>query len=238
MKLDLLVFAAHPDDAELSCSGTILKHMELGYKVGIVDLTRGELGTRGTPELRDQEAAKASAILGIQVRHNLKLQDGFFRKDKESLLKLIEMIRLYKPEIVLCNAEDDRHVDHGRGGDLAEEACFLSGLRKIQSFWNGEEQEAWRPKAVYHYIQDRMMKPDLVVDITPYFDKKLESIMAFSSQFYNPESNEPETPISGQDFIDFVKGRAGQFGRLIQVKYGEGFTVKRPPGIEDLVKTL
>ncbi|MCA0427024.1 MAG: bacillithiol biosynthesis deacetylase BshB1 [Bacteroidetes bacterium] len=238
MKLDILVFAAHPDDAELSCSGTILKHIELGYKVGIVDLTRGELGTRGTPELRAQEAAKASEILGIHARHNLGLADGFFRKDQESLLRLIEMIRLYKPEIVLCNAEEDRHVDHGRGGDLAEEACFLSGLRKINSSWNGQVQEAWRPKAVYHYIQDRMMKPDIVVDISPYFDKKLESIMAFSSQFYNPDSLEPETPISGENFIEFIKGRANQFGRILNVKYGEGFTVKRAPGISDLVKTL
>jgi bacillithiol biosynthesis deacetylase BshB1 len=238
MKLDILVFAAHPDDAELSCSGTILRHIQLGHKVGIIDLTRGELGTRGSADLRDKEAAKSAEILGIHIRENLQLEDGFFRKDKETLLKVIAKIRKYQPDIVLCNAEDDRHVDHGRGGDLLEEACFLSGLRKIETSENNELQNAWRPKSVYHYIQDRLMEPDLIFDITPFFDKKMESIMAFSSQFYDPNSNEPSTPISGKDFIKHVEGRALHFGRIIGTQYGEGFTVKRTIGSDNLFNLI
>ena len=234
MKLDMLVFAAHPDDAELSCSGTILHHLHLGYKVGIIDLTRGELGTRGSADLRDEEAARSTQILGIHIRENLALADGFFRKDKETLLKIIEVIRKYQPEIVLCNAEEDRHVDHGRAGDLLEEACFLSGLRKIETSFNGQTQSAWRPKSVYHYIQDRLMEPDLIVDITPHFEKKMESILAFSSQFYNPNSDEPNTPISGEEFFKHIEGRALHFGRILGVKYGEGFTVKRTMGSKNL----
>ncbi len=238
MKLDILVFAAHPDDAELSCSGTISHHLKLGHKVGIVDLTRGELGTRGSADLRDIEAAKSSEILGISIRENLGLADGFFRKDKETLLTIISKIRKYQPEIVLCNAEEDRHVDHGRAGDLIEEACFLSGLRKIETSDNNENQTEWRPKAVYHYIQDRLIEPDLIFDITPYFQTKMESIMAFSSQFYDPNSTEPQTPISGEDFIKHVEGRALHFGRIIGVKYGEGFTVKRTIGTNNLLNLI
>jgi bacillithiol biosynthesis deacetylase BshB1 len=238
MKLDILVFAAHPDDAELSCSGTISHHLKLGHKVGIVDLTRGELGTRGSAELRDLESAKSSEILGITIRENLGLADGFFRKDKENLLNIISKIRKYQPEIVLCNAEEDRHIDHGRAGDLLEEACFLSGLRKIQTSDNNENQTEWRPKAVYHYIQDRLIEPDFIFDITPYFQTKMESIMAFSSQFYDPNSIEPQTPISGEDFIKHVEGRALHFGRIIGVKYGEGFTVKRTIGTNNLLNLI
>lgn len=238
MKLDILVFAAHPDDAELSCSGTIVHHLKLGHKVGIIDLTRGELGTRGSAELRDIEAAKSSKILGISVRENLALADGFFRKDKETLLTIISKIRKYQPEIVLCNAEEDRHVDHGRAGDLLEEACFLSGLRKIETADNNENQTEWRPKAVYHYIQDRLSKADLIFDITPYFQTKMDSIMAFSSQFYDPNSTEPQTPISGEEFIKHVEGRALHFGRIIGVKYGEGFTVKRTIGTNNLLNLI
>ncbi len=238
MKLDILVFAAHPDDAELSCSGTIVHHLKLGHKVGIIDLTRGELGTRGSADLRDIEAAKSSEILGITVRENLALADGFFRKDKETLLTIISKIRKYQPEIVLCNAEEDRHVDHGRAGDLLEEACFLSGLRKIETSDNNQNQKEWRPKAVYHYIQDRLLEPDLIFDITPYFQTKMDSIMAFSSQFYDPNSTEPQTPISGEEFIKHVEGRALHFGRIIGVKYGEGFTVKRTIGTNNLLNLI
>jgi bacillithiol biosynthesis deacetylase BshB1 len=238
MKLDILVFAAHPDDAELSCSGTILHHLKLGHKVGIIDLTRGELGTRGSADLRDIEAAKSSEILGITIRENLGLADGFFRKDKETLLTIINKIRKYQPEIVLCNAEEDRHVDHGRGGDLLNEACFLSGLRKIETFDNNETQTEWRPKAVYHYIQDRLSNADLIFDITPYFQTKMESILAFSSQFYDPNSKEPQTPISGEEFFKHIEGRALHFGRIIGVKYGEGFTVKRTIGTNNLLNLI
>lgn len=234
MKLDILAFAAHPDDVELAASGTLLAHIAQGKTAGIVDLTRGELGTRGSAEIRDKEAEASSKILGIHARENLRMRDGFFVKDEEHLLKVITAIRKYQPEIVLCNAEFDRHVDHGRGGDLLHEACFLSGLKKIETTIDGKPQEAWRPKATYHYIQDYYTDPDIVVDITPYFDKKMESIMAFSSQFYDPNSKEPQTAISSKEFVEFIKARAMQFGRLINKEYGEGFTVKRPIGTSDL----
>lgn len=237
-KLDILCFAAHPDDVELACSGTVLKHIELGYKVGIVDLTQGELGTRGSASLRAIEAQNAAKILGIEIRDNLNLADGFFQKNKESLIKVIEKIREYKPEIILCNAEYDRHIDHGKAADLVNEAAFLSGLVKIETTLNGQVQEAHRPTQVYHFIQDRMTKPDIVFDITPFFEKKMESIYSFSSQFYNPQNNEPETPISSLDFIKYIEGRAREFGRLINVTFGEGFTVKRPIGSTNLMKQL
>lgn len=240
MKLDILAFGAHPDDVELAASGTLLTHIAQGKKAGIVDLTRGELGTRGSAELRDKEAVTSSAILGLSVRENLRFRDGLFVKDEAHLLKVIEMIRKYQPEIVLCNAEFDRHVDHGRAADLIHEACFLSGLRKIETTHDGNKQEAWRPTATYHYIQDYYTKPDIIVDITAHFNTKMKSIAAFSSQFYNPdaETNEPATPISGEDFIQFVEARAIQFGRLIRTKYGEGFTVKRPIGTNNLLDLL
>ena len=238
MKLDILAFAAHPDDIELAASGTLLSHIAQGYTVGIADLTRGELGSRGSAELRDREAARSSEILGISVRENLRFRDGFFVKDEAHLLKVIEMIRKYRPQIVLANAEFDRHIDHGRAADLIHDACFLSGLRKVETIHAGVSQEPWRPKSVYHYIQDYYTKPDLIIDISPYFDKKMESIKAFSSQFYNPASNEPATPISGSDFMDAIIARAAQFGRLIGTKYGEGFTVKRPVGATDLTRLL
>lgn len=238
MKLDILCFGAHPDDVELSCSGTVMRHIDLGYKVGIIDLTQGELGTRGSAELRLQEAEKAAKILGIHIRENLGLADGFFRKDEATLLKIIAKIRQYQPEIILCNSEIDRHVDHGRAGDLIEEACFLSGLRRIESQIGGEKQTAWRPTSVYHYIQDRMQIPDLLFDITPYMDRKIESIKAFSSQFYDANSKEPETPISGEFFLDFIKSRGMEFGRNISVKYAEGFTVRRTIGTNNLMNLL
>ena len=229
MKLDILAFGAHPDDVEISCAGTILKHIELGYKCGIVDLARGELGTRGSGELRLIEAEKAQQILGVDVRENLGFADGFFQNDREHQLPIIEMIRKYRPEIVLANSVHDRHPDHGKGAKLVADACFLSGLIKIET-----GQEAWRPKAVYHYIQDEFIHPDLTVDITPYFDKKVESILAYGSQFYDPESAEPETPISGKGFLRFLKGRAQVMGRPIGAELAEGFTAARNIGVKNL----
>jgi bacillithiol biosynthesis deacetylase BshB1 len=230
LKLDILAFAAHPDDVELACSGTLLHHIAVGKKVGIVDLTRGELGTRGTAELRDKEAEKSSKIMGIDARENLKLADGFFEDNKENQLKIIEMIRKYQPELVLANAITDRHIDHGRAAELVHNSCFLAGLSKIST----GDLKAWRPKGVLHYIQDYYLKPDVVVDITPWFEKKKECIMAFSSQFYNPESKEPETPISGELFFKFLEARAREMGRLIGVEFGEGFVSKTPLSIKDL----
>lgn len=234
MKLDILAFAAHPDDVELSCSGTLMKHIKAGKTVGIVDLTEGELGSRGSVELRHEEAAESSRILGLSVRENLKMRDGFFDLSEENKLKIVEQIRRFRPEIVLANAIEDRHPDHGRASKLVSEACFLAGLRKIETSWNGEPQEAYRPKVVYHYIQDRYVRPDFVIDVTDFVDRKMESIKAFKSQFYDPNSNEPQTPISGEDFIDFLKGRMSEFGRAIGVNYAEGFTVERFAGVDSL----
>ncbi|MFT4544374.1 MAG: bacillithiol biosynthesis deacetylase BshB1 [Bacteroidia bacterium] len=229
MKLDILAFGAHPDDVEISCAGTILKHIELGYKCGIVDLTRGELGTRGSGELRLIEAEKAQQILGIDARENLGFADGFFQNDREHQLPIIEVIRKYRPEIVLANSVHDRHPDHGKGAKLVADACFLSGLIRIET-----GQEAWRPKVVYHYIQDEFIHPDLTVDITPYFNKKIESILAYSSQFYDPESAEPDTPISGKEFLNFLKARAQVMGRPISAELAEGFTAARNIGVKNL----
>lgn len=229
MKLDILAFGAHPDDVEISASGTILKHIDLGYKCGIVDLTQGELGTRGTAELRLQEAERAIDILGIEIRENLVFADGFFQNDKHHQLPIIRMIRKYQPEIVLANSVHDRHPDHGKAAKLVADACFLSGLIKIDT-----GQEVWRPQAVYHYIQDEYIQPDLTIDITPYFEKKMESIKAYTSQFYIPDSDLPETPISGKDFLEFLMGRAKLVGRPIGAKYAEGFTAARNVGVKNL----
>ena len=234
MKLDILAFAAHPDDTELSCAGTLLKHIKKGYKVGVVDLTEGQLGSRGSVELRYKEAAKAAEIIGLHARENLQMEDGWFRNDHESVLRLVEAIRAYQPDIVLANAIRDRHPDHGRAAKLAADACFYSGLVKVETQRDGKPQEAWRPKALYHYIQDYHIEPDLVVDITEEWDTKVEAIMAFSSQFYNPESKEAETPISSKDFMEFLKARAMSFGRPVGGKYGEGFTRSRYIGVNDL----
>ncbi|WP_298121022.1 bacillithiol biosynthesis deacetylase BshB1 [Flavobacterium sp.] len=227
MKLDILAFGAHPDDVELGCSGTIAKEISLGKKVGIIDLTRGELGTRGSVEIRNSESAKASQILGVSVRENLDMRDGFFVNDEAHQLKIIEMIRKYQPEIVLCNAIDDRHIDHGKGSKLVSDACFLSGLRMIETESNGEKQSAWRPKLVYHYMQWKNLEPDFVVDISDFIEVKMQSILAYSSQFYNPNTNEPESPISSKNFLDSVKYRAQDLGRIVGVDYAEGFTVER-----------
>lgn len=229
-KLDILVFAAHPDDVELACSGTLLKHISLGYKVGIVDLTRGELGTRGSAEIRAEETRVASSILGIHSRENLGFRDGFFEIDEAHLLKVVEVIRKHRPEIILANAASDRHPDHRRAGDLVSRANFLSGLVKIET----ANQTAWRAKVVYRYIQDNYIEPDFVVDISGFEAKKLEAIKAFKSQFYDPNSTEPKTPISREDFLDFILARAKQLGRPINAEYGEGFTVERYVGVDDL----
>lgn len=232
MKLDLLVFGAHPDDVELSCSGTLLVEKMKGKKVGIVDLTRGELGTRGTAELRKQEAIDAAAIMQIDIRDNLDMADGFFKNDEEHQRKIITALRKYQPEIVLCNAPADRHPDHGRGADLVYTASFLSGLAKIETQENSSLQKAWRPKYVFNYIQDKYFNPDFVVDITNVFEKKIEAIKAYKTQFYNPDSKEPDTYISSPEFLESIIYRSKMFGKLIGVKYAEGFLSKKMIGIQ------
>ena len=236
--VDILAFGVHPDDVELSASGTLLKHISQGKTVGLIDLTEGELGTRGNAETRYAEANKAKEILGVSIRENLQMADGFFIIDQPHFLKVIEKIRQYRPKVVLANAVNDRHPDHGRAGKLVAEACFLAGLRKIETFLDGEKQEAFRPNAVYHYIQDYSIQPDFVVDVTPFVDKKIESIKAYATQFYNPESEEPTTPISGAEFFNYIKGRMLQNGRYLGVDYAEGFTVARPIGVEDITELL
>ena len=231
MKLDLLAFGVHPDDVELSCSGVLLVEKNNGKKTGIVDLTEGELGTRGTAETRYLEAADAARILGVDIRENLQLADGFFKNDEEHQRKVIQVIRKYKPEIVICNAPEDRHPDHGRSSSLVSDASFLSGLVKIETTDNGIGQEPWRPKYVLHYIQDRYLKPDFVVDISAVFEKKIEAIKAYKTQFYNPGIDGPETYISTPDFLDSVIYRYKMFGKMIGVKYAEGFISDKIIGI-------
>jgi bacillithiol biosynthesis deacetylase BshB1 len=234
MKLDILAFGAHPDDVELGCSGTILKEIALGKKVGIIDLTRGELGTRGSAEIRDQEANAAAKILGVSIRENLEMADGFFSNDEKHQREIIKMIRKYQPEIVLCNAIDDRHIDHGKGSKLVSDACFLSGLMKIETELDGEQQQSWRPKLVYHYIQWKNIEPDFVVDITGFTAKKIEAILAYGSQFYDKDSNEPESPITSKNFFESLNYRSQDLGRLIGVDYAEGFTVERCLAVNSL----
>ena len=234
MKLDILAFGAHPDDVELGCAGTILKEVALGKKVGIVDLTRGELGTRGSAEIRDKEAAAAAAILGVSVRENLAFRDGFFVNDEAHQLEIIKMIRKYQPEIVLCNAVDDRHIDHPKGSQLVSDACFLSGLIRITTSLDGEEQKAWRPKVVYHYMQWKNLVPEFVVDITGYVEQKTAAILAYSSQFYDPNSKEPESPISSKNFLESLNYRSRDLGRLTGLEHAEGFTAERYLAVNSL----
>lgn len=236
MKLDILAIGAHPDDVELGCGATLAKEISKGKKVGIIDLTRGELGTRGTAEMRDQEAENAAKILGVTIRTNMEFTDGFIVNDKWHQIELIKMIRLYQPEIVICNAIEDRHIDHAKASKLVSDACFLSGLIKIDTKHEDHDdwQEAWRPKAVYHYIQWKDIEPDIVVNVTGFMQTKLNAVMAYSSQFYDPKSNEPETPISSKNFTDSIEYRARNLGRLIGTEYGEGFTVERYPAVESL----
>lgn len=234
MKLDILAFGAHPDDVELSCGATLAKEVSLGKTVGVVDLTRGELGTRGSAEIRDTESAKAAEILGLAVRENLRFRDGFFVNDEAHQMEVIKMLRKYRPDIVLCNAVDDRHIDHGKGSKLVSDACFLSGLRRIETEMDGQPQEAWRPKVVYHYIQWKNLVPDFVVDVTGFMDVKVDSLMAYSSQFYDPNSTDPVTPIATKNFKDSILYRAADLGRLIGSEYAEGFTVERYVAVNSL----
>jgi N-acetylglucosamine malate deacetylase 1 len=234
MKLDILVFAAHPDDAELGCGGTIAKHISLGYKVGVIDLTRGELGTRGTVQTRDAEAKDSANVLGLSVRENLNLRDGFFKNDEDQQLKLIQVIRKYQPEIVLANAVNDRHPDHGKGAAIAFDSCFLAGLAKVETKEDGKLQKAWRPKYLYHYIQSQFIVPDFVVDVSAHWQTKMNSIRAFKTQFFDPSSSEPETFISKPSFLIFLEARAKELGQAIGAEYGEGFTKASTFGIEDL----
>lgn len=233
-KVDILAIGAHPDDIELSAGGTVVKSVHQGKKVAIVDLTQGELGSRGTIETRYEEAEAARQIMGVHYRENLKLADGFFEQDKESLLKLVVAIRKYQPDIVLANAISDRHPDHGRGSDFISRACFLSGLLKIETFSDSGKQMHWRPRVVYHYIQDRYIKPDFIVDVSDFKQQKFNAILAYKTQFYQDGISGPQTPISGQGFLDSLEARLIQFGRDINVKYGEGFTAERTVGIDDI----
>lgn len=235
MKLDMLVFAAHPDDAELSCSGTLLKHLAAGKKVGIIDLTRGELGTRGSAEQRDDEALASKNLLGLHIRENLRMRDGFFVNDEEHQLHIIRMLRRFRPGIVLCNALHDRHPDHGKASELVTRSAFLSGLNKIETKFNNEIQEAWRPKLVLQYIQDTYIKPDILVDVTEFWNKKMESIKAFKTQFFNPEYEEPNsTYISSPEFLKILEARGRELGKSIGATYAEGFTSHKLLGIDDL----
>ena len=234
MKIDILAIGVHPDDVELSCSGTIAKHIAIGRTAGILDLTFGELGTRGNAETRTKEAMEAAKILGVNFRTQLDLKDGFFMNDENTQRLLIEQIRKHQPEIVLCNAINDRHPDHGRSAKLVADSCYYSGLSKIRTSFGQKEQLPWRPKAVYHYIQDHYIHPDFVIDVTDQIDIKHKSIKAFVSQFYDPASSEPETPISSKDFLETVNAKMTLWGRSIGTRYAEGFTVNRYPGVKDL----
>jgi bacillithiol biosynthesis deacetylase BshB1 len=239
LKLDILAFAAHPDDVELGCSGTLIKHQNLGLKIGVIDLTKGELGTRGNAALRAVESNKASQILKLTARENLGFADGFFKNDEEHLIPIIQKIRKYNPNIILANAIEDRHPDHGRAAKLVADACFYAGLIKIKTFdENGLAQQVWRPKTLYHYIQYNYIKPDFVIDISNEMDTKIEAVMAYSSQFFDPNSSEPETPISSLAFLDSLKERAKDLGRMINVNYAEGFTAARLVGVNKLSDLL
>lgn len=231
-KLDILAFGVHPDDVELGCSGTILASVSEGKKVGIIDLTKGELGTRGSAEIRKEEAANAAKVLKVTVRENLQMADGFFQNDESHQRKVIEVVRKYRPEIILCNSTEDRHPDHGRSAQLVQDAAFLSGLRKIETFIGEEKQSEWRPKYVFHYIQDRFLHPDFVFDISDFMEDKIKSVLCYKTQFYNPDLDEPETYISNPEFLEAVKARAMMLGKRIGVKYAEGYISKKMIGVK------
>ncbi len=238
MKLDILAIGVHPDDVELGCSGTLLSAIAEGKKVGIVDLTRGELGTRGNAETRKVESRNAADILGIEIRENLEMADGFFQNDEAHLRKIIQAIRKFKPTIVLANAPEDRHPDHGRSSKMISDAAFLSGLRKIETSIDGVSQELWRPAYVFHYIQDRFLQPSFVVDISKYMDKKIESVMAYTTQFYNPDLDEPQTYISTPQFLESIRARAMMLGKRIGVEYAEGYISEKMIGISSFDNIL
>jgi N-acetylglucosamine malate deacetylase 1 len=234
--VDILAFGAHPDDVEISAGGTLAKHIAMGKTVALVDLTRGELGTRGTAETRDAEAKDAMRILGVAERINLNLGDGFFQHSEENLLRVVEMIRYFKPGLVLANAIEDRHPDHAKGAKLVADACFLAGLPKIETQYKGESQTVWRPKKVFHYIQDRYIKPNFAIEVSDYVEKKFDVLKCYKTQFYDPNSTEPQTPISGKEFFDFLYSRMREFGREIGVEFAEGFTSSRILGVDDFEK--
>lgn len=239
MKLDILVLAPHPDDAELGCGGTIARHTAQGLKVGIIDFTQGELSTRGTPEIRQKEAAEAAKVLGVTVRENLGLADGFFVNDRVTRIELIRKIRTYCPTIILASAVEDRHPDHGRAAALAQDVFFLSGLEKIKTAdHQGMEQAPWRPSVMYHYIQSQYLTPHFIVDISEQWEQKEKAIRSYKSQFFDPQSKEPETYISRQGFLDMVKARAVDFGLSIGAGFGEGFTIRRTPGVRRLTDLI
>jgi N-acetylglucosamine malate deacetylase 1 len=231
MKFDILAFGVHPDDVELGCAGTLMASIYEGKKVGLIDLTRGELGTRGNAETRNAESDAAAKVMGLHARENLEMADGFFQHNEENVFKIITIIRKYSPEIIFCNAPEDRHPDHGRSSKLVADAAFLSGLRKIETTLDGKQQEAWRPKYVFHYIQDKYLEPDFVFDITPFYKKKMEAIQCYATQFYNPELDEPKTYISSPEFLESVTARDMILGKRVGVKYAEGFLTSKMIGI-------
>ncbi len=237
MPVDILAIGAHPDDVELSAAGTLLRHADKGYSFGLLDLTRGELGSRGTAELRTQEALASARLLGATFREQLDLPDGFFDYSRENILRVTRVIRAWRPRIVLCNAPNDRHPDHGKAARLVADACFYAGLIKIDTVdARGAVQDPWRPVSVFHYVQDRQLTPHFIVDITPYFERKMAAIRTFRSQFYDPDRAEegPQTPISSKDFLDLIEAKARVFGRSAQVRYAEGFLCARIPAVDDL----
>ncbi|MEP6466943.1 MAG: bacillithiol biosynthesis deacetylase BshB1 [Parafilimonas sp.] len=231
MKTDILAFGVHPDDVELGCSGTLIAAIAQGKKVAVIDLTHGELGTRGTAETRQIEAANAAKIMGVHARENLEMADGFFQNDETNLHKVIKVIRKYQPEIVLCNAPEDRHPDHGRSSKLVSDAAFLSGLRKINTSFNNAAQEAWRPNYVFHYIQDRYLKPDFLFDISTTYEQKIKAVLCYTTQFNTTDASEPQTYISNPDFIEVIKARALMFGKRIGVQYAEGYLTTKMIGV-------
>src|SRR3954469_3570760 len=231
MKADILAFGVHPDDLELGCGGTLIAAIAEGKKVAVIDLTRGELGTRGSAEIRTKEAAAAAEALGVHARENLDMADGFFQHNETNLRKVIVAIRKFQPTIVICSAIEDRHPDHGRSSKLISDAAFLSGLRKIETEWNGQLQESWRPAQVFHYIQDRYLKPDFVYDISPYFEQKMKAVLCYTTQFNATDNNEPATYISNPDFMDVIRARALMFGKRIGVNFAEGYITQKMIGI-------
>jgi len=235
MKLDILAIGSHPDDVELGCSGTLINEVKRGKKVGIIDLTQGELGTRGSIQTRYQEAVDAAKIMGITARENLKMRDGFFKNDEEHQMQLIKVLRKYQPEIVIGNILEDRHPDHGRGGWLLYDACFFSGLRQVKTKdENGKQQDKWRPKMLLHYIQDRFYEPDIIIDVTEVWEQRMQAIQAYKTQFYDPNSSEPQSYLSNPDFLEAIISRARLLGKRIGVKYGEGFVSKKNIGLTSL----
>jgi bacillithiol biosynthesis deacetylase BshB1 len=234
MKLHILAIGVHPDDVELGCTGTLINHIQKGQQAGILDLTQGELGSRGTIATRHEEAQNSAKLIGVSVRHNLKMADGFFKNDREHVMQIIPFLRRYQPDIVLANALEDRHPDHGRAGKLIADACFLAGLRKIETKWEGQSQEAWRPGKVFHYIQDRFREPDFIVDISDSFKRKMEAVQCFRTQFFSDGSDEPETYISRSGFLEKISARAYDLGQRIGVAYGEGFNCVSDIGISSL----